>query len=155
MVKKKLKSRQRSLWNNKLVIQKWNQNFKSNFLANWVSAAVNKQDDKIRGVVFNSSRLEFSKNQFHTHGTIHGLRTPGKENAFIAGPKIHSHSQIFRYGRSIFFQPHWPKFSDFFNSCLHWVSVVRGTINIYREKLMRSSVMAQDFKYYLVWVAWF
>ena len=27
----------------------------------------------------------------------HGLRTPGEEIAFNARPKIHSHSQIFRY----------------------------------------------------------
>ena len=33
---------------------------------------------------------------------MHGLRTPREEIAFTARPKIHSHSQIFRYGRSIF-----------------------------------------------------
>ena len=32
----------------------------------------------------------------------HGLRTPGEEIAFTAQPKINSHSQSFRYGRSIF-----------------------------------------------------
>ena len=53
----------------------------------------------------------------------HGLRTPSEEIAFIAWLKIHSHSQIFRYGRSIFCLPHRPKFSDL---CLYWVSVVRG-----------------------------
>ena len=37
-----------------------------------------------------------------------------------------SHSQIFRYGRSIFCLPHRPKFSDFFDLCFHWVSVVRA-----------------------------
>ena len=56
----------------------------------------------------------------------HGLRTPGQKIAFTERPKIHSHSQIFRYGRSIFCLPHRPKFSDFFDLCLHWVSVVRG-----------------------------
>ena len=56
----------------------------------------------------------------------HGLRTPGEEIAFTARPKINSYSQIFRYGRSIFCLPHRPKFSDFFDLCLHWVSVVRG-----------------------------
>ena len=56
---------------------------------------------------------------------MHGLRTPSEEIAFTARPKIHSHSQIFRYGRSIFSLPHRPKFSDFFDLCLHWVSVVR------------------------------
>ena len=49
----------------------------------------------------------------------HGLQTPG------ARPKIHSHSQIFRYGRSIFCLPHPPKFSEIFDLCLHWVSIVR------------------------------
>ena len=55
----------------------------------------------------------------------HGLRTPREEIAFTARPKIHSHSQIFRYGGSIFRLPHRPKFSDIFDLCLHWVSVVR------------------------------
>ena len=32
-----------------------------------------------------------------------------------------------RYGRSIFCLPHRPNFSDIFDLCLHWVSVVRGT----------------------------
>ena len=31
-------------------------------------------------------------------------------------------------GRSIFCLPHRPKISDFFDVCLHWVSVVRGSI---------------------------
>ena len=56
----------------------------------------------------------------------HGLRTPGEEIAFTSRPKINSHSQIFRYGRSIFCLPHRPKFSGFFDLCLHWVSVVRA-----------------------------
>ena len=55
----------------------------------------------------------------------HGLRTPREEIAFTARPKIHSHSQIFRYGGSIFCLPHRPNFSDIFDLCLHWVSVVR------------------------------
>ena len=57
---------------------------------------------------------------------MHRLRTPREEIAFTERPKIHSHSQIFRYGRSIFCLPHRPKFSDFFDLCLHWVSVVRA-----------------------------
>ena len=57
----------------------------------------------------------------------HGLRTPREEIAFTARPKIHSHSQIFRYGRSIFCLPHRPNFSDIFYLCLHWVSVVRAS----------------------------
>ena len=56
----------------------------------------------------------------------HGPRTPSEEITFTARPKIKSQSQIFRYGRSIFCLPHWPKISDFFDLCLHWVSVVRG-----------------------------
>ena len=38
--------------------------------------------------------------------------------------EIKSHSQIFRHGWSIFCLPHRPTFSDFFDLCLHWVSVV-------------------------------
>ena len=58
--------------------------------------------------------------------TAHGVRTPREEIAFTARPKIHSHSQSFRYGQSIFCLPHRPNFSDIFNLCLHWVFVVRG-----------------------------
>ena len=54
----------------------------------------------------------------------HGLRMPREEMAFTAQPKIHSHSQIFRYGGSIFCLPHRPNFSDIFDFCLYWVSVV-------------------------------
>ena len=56
---------------------------------------------------------------------MHGLRTPGEEMVFTARSKINPHSQIFRYSRSIFCMPHRTKISDFFYSCLHWVSVVR------------------------------
>ena len=62
--------------------------------------------------------------------TNHGLRTHREEIAFTARPKIQSQSQIFRYGRSTFCLPHWPKFSDTFDLCLHWVSVVRGNKNL-------------------------
>ena len=48
----------------------------------------------------------------------HGLRTPREEIAFTARPKILSQSQIFCL-------PHQPNFSDIFDLCLHWVSVVR------------------------------
>ena len=67
--------------------------------------------------------------KFNMYGrmyVVHGLRTPGDEIVFTARPKTHSHSQIFSYGRSIFCLPHRPKFSDFFDFCLHWVSVVRA-----------------------------
>ena len=56
----------------------------------------------------------------------HELRTHGEEIAFTARPKIHSHSQIFWYGQSLFCLPHRPKLSGFFDLCLHWVSVVRA-----------------------------
>ena len=46
--------------------------------------------------------------------------------AFTEWPKIQSQSQIFKYGQSIFCLPHKPNFSDNFNLCLHWVSIVRG-----------------------------
>ena len=51
--------------------------------------------------------------------SAHGLRTPRDEIAFTARPKIQS--QFFRYGQSIFCQPHRPNFSDSFDLCLHWV----------------------------------
>ena len=56
----------------------------------------------------------------------HGLRTPREEIAFTARPKTQSQSQIFRYGGSIFCLPHRPNFSDIYDLCLHWVSVVHG-----------------------------
>ena len=56
----------------------------------------------------------------------HGLRTPGQKIAFSARPKIHSHSQIFRYGGRTFCLPHRPEFSGFFDFSLHWVSIVRA-----------------------------
>ena len=49
----------------------------------------------------------------------HELQTPCEE-----WPKIHSYSQICRCGQSIFCLSHRPKFSDFFNLYLHWVSIV-------------------------------
>ena len=55
----------------------------------------------------------------------HGLRTPREEIAFTAWPKIQSQSQIFRYGRSIFCLPHRPNFSDIYDLCLRWLSIVR------------------------------
>ena len=61
------------------------------------------------------------------YGSGHWLWTPSEEIAITARPKINSYSQIFWYGQSIFCLPHWPKFSYFFDLCLHWVSVVRGS----------------------------
>ena len=68
----------------------------------------------------------------------HGLRTPREEIAFTARPKIQSQSQIFRHGRSIFCLPHRPNFSDFFDLCLHWVSVVRVIYYLFRSKLLTN-----------------
>ena len=59
-------------------------------------------------------------------GFPHRLQMPWDEVVFTKWRKIHSHSQIFRYGRSIFCLPHWPKLSYFFDLCLHFTSVVRG-----------------------------
>ena len=53
---------------------------------------------------------------------------PREEIAFTARLKICSQSQIFRYGQSIFCLPHQPKITDFFELCLHWVSVVRDNM---------------------------
>ena len=66
----------------------------------------------------------------------HGLRTPGEEIAFTAQLKIHSQSNIFKYGRSIFCLPPRPKFSDFFDLCLHLVSVVRDKNDSAKKKLV-------------------
>ena len=80
---------------------------------------------------------------FEKHSYDHGLRTPREEIAFTARPKIHSHSQIFRYGQSIFCLPHRPNFSDIFDLCLHWVSVVCGRNN--EEKVFRNPLLIMLF----------
>ena len=77
------------------------------------------------------------------HVWYHGLRTPRKEIAFTAPPKIQSQSQIFRCSWSIFSLPHRPKFSDFFDLCLHWVSVVRGGIYCTYLSAVRSKSMSK------------
>ena len=56
------------------------------------------------------------------------VRLQRKKIALTTLPKIHSCSQFFRYSQSIFCLPHRPNFSDIFDLCLHWVSVVRGYI---------------------------
>jgi hypothetical protein len=58
---------------------------------------------------------------------------PGEEIAITARPKNKSQSKIYRYGRSIFRLPHQPKISDFFDLCLHWVSVVRVSYESSKE----------------------
>ena len=65
---------------------------------------------------------------------------PGEEITFTARPKINSHSKIFRYGRSIFCLPHRPKFSDFFDLCLHWVSIVRVQNQSLNKKFVELSI---------------
>ena len=66
---------------------------------------------------------------------MHGLRTPREEIAFTARPKIQSQSQsqIFRHNQSIFCLPHRPNFSDIFDLCLHWVSVIRAQVDSMKE----------------------
>ena len=76
----------------------------------------------------------------------HGLRMPGEEIAFTAWPKIKSQSKIFRYGRSIFCLPHRPKISDFFDLCLHWVSVVRVYAHNWMQKTELHLVQIQDLR---------
>ena len=67
-----------------------------------------------------------------------GLRMPREEITFTARPKIHTHSQIYRYGRSIFCLPQRPKFSDIFDLCLHWVSVVRAVAYILSSPFLKT-----------------
>ena len=103
-----------NFWN-QIWIFKWN---KDRYVCSWWSERLDKWT------------LVRSSDQFASilHNCIQGLGTPGEEIAFATRPKIHSHSQIFRYDRSIFCLPHRPKFSDFFDLYLHWVSVVRDCI---------------------------
>ena len=75
-----------------------------------------------------NKHIVFSPNQSLYLCITHGLRTPREEVAFTSRPKIHSHSQIFRYGGSTFCLPHRPNFSDIFDLCLHWLSVVHDLI---------------------------
>ena len=74
----------------------------------------------------NPKKSKTLKSQLIFNSINHGLRTPREGKAFTARPKIHSHSKIFRYGRRNFCLPHRPNFSDIFDLCLHWVSVVRA-----------------------------
>ena len=92
------------------------------------------------------------------HTFVHGLRTPREEIAFTARPKIQSQSQIFRYGGSIFCLPHRPNFSDIFDLCLHWVSVVRVCKGSkkrimtgwkYQENEERKKIMHGSVKFYI------
>jgi hypothetical protein len=90
----------------------------------------------------------------------HGLRTPREEIAFTARSKIKSQSQIFRYGGSIFCLPHRPDFSDIFDLCLHWVSVVRESKRLHnfnfclkreRQKWTNGITIAIKYSGHAIW----
>ena len=72
----------------------------------------------------------------------HGIRMPREEVAFTARQNIRSQSQIFRYGRSIFCLPNRPDFSDTFDLCLHWVSVVRDKKSPRQDFFKRTFISA-------------
>ena len=61
----------------------------------------------------------------------------GSGHTVAAWLKIYSRSQLFRYGRSKFCLPHRLNFSDSFDLCLHWVSVLSPCI--LRSKNMKES----------------
>ena len=87
---------------------------------------------------------------------MHGLRTPREEKAFTARPKIHSHSQIFRYGQSIFCLPLRPNFSDIFDLCLHWMSVVRDNMYVHvYSHLIKCNVKCRMCKHFWIVVKCF
>ena len=60
------------------------------------------------------NKLQYTYLALHVLSNTLSIRlwTPDEEIDFTARPKIHSHSQIFRYGRNIFCLPHRPNFSD-------------------------------------------
>ena len=90
------------------------------------------------GITLVDRSVEYKKNLLYWHTMVHqkarrnlnglclGLQTHGEEMALTLRPTINSHSQIFNYERNILCLPHRPKFSNFFDLCLHWVSVVRA-----------------------------
>ena len=85
----------------------------------------------------------------------HGIWTPKEEIASTARRKIQSQSQIFKYGRSIFCLPHQPKFTDFFDLFLHWVSVVRAPIHsvtVSRFYLLLAPCFCQRFVLTTLWI---
>ena len=53
-------------------------------------------------IIPNYSKFSNTRTTWVNYREKHGLWKPGEEFTFTTGPKIHSHSQIFRYGRSIF-----------------------------------------------------
>ena len=77
-------------------------------------------------VVYSGHRLYGGDECHFMDGWKHRLQTTREQIAFTARPKIQSQSQIFRCGGSIFCLSHRSNFSDIFDLCLHWVSVVRA-----------------------------
>ena len=100
-------------------------------------------------VIFNS-HFSTKTNPFR-----HRLRTPRNESAFTAWPKTQSQSQISRYGGSIFCLPHRPNFSDIFDLCLHWVSVVRECSYSPTNTVPTNAVsIIVTFLFWTCWVDW-
>ena len=97
---------------------------------NWTSLFLFKKPGKTSFIIillFQFCRIMYTKEipaMTFTYILFHGLQTPCEKIAFNARTKIHS--QIFRYGKSIFCLPRGPKFLNFFDLCLHWVSMVRS-----------------------------
>ena len=82
-----------------------------------------------------------------TSGQNHRLQTPGEGMSLTTWPKNQSHSQIFRYSQSIFCLLHRPNYLDFFELCLHWVSVVCGqNASRWSEKPRVVQVYISDFE---------
>ena len=99
--------------------------------------------EKCRVSFRNGVRVVFRPPGSHAiHIVAHRLRTPVEEIAFTSRLKINYHSQIFRCGRSIFCLPHRSKFSDFFDLCFHWVSVVRVPDNQLSVAFLRNSTVS-------------
>ena len=99
-------------------------------------------------------KLSSSNSPGSLFGFNHGLRMPREEIAFTAWPKYQSQSQIFRQAQSIFCLPHRPNFSDIFDLCLYWVSVVRG-FNTGIRSHSRSDESSFFFKGVLIPHAWY
>ena len=76
---------------------------------------------------FNTFKMQNFTPESFRPGVFHsfGIRTTDNQRRNTQ-PKIHPNSQIFRYSQKISCLPHRPNFSDTFDLCLHWVSVVRG-----------------------------
>ena len=100
--------------------------------------------------------LNYHKIKVTPNDLYHGLQTPWEEMALTERPKIHSHSQIFRYGQRIFCLPHRPNFSDIFDLCFHWVSVVGGQSewrwsNLHHSKLPSTLYWIRTIKLKPLW----